>query len=72
MVPEKTANVEPVCSNEDEAVKSDDVAAPFERIVMRDAVAKEVFLALEEDGYYGPYTLGKELWDRFRAAYTDA
>lgn len=44
-------------------------ANPLELLVMRDSVAKEVFLALEEDGYYGPYTLGDELWERFRAAY---
>jgi hypothetical protein len=49
-----------------------DVADRLDGVVMRDAIAKEVFLALEEDGYYGPYTLGEELWGRFRAAYIDA
>ena len=32
-------------------------------------VANRVYLALEEDGYYGSYTLGEGLWQEFKAAF---
>ena len=32
-------------------------------------VAEEVYRALADDGYYGPYTLGQELWDKFEAVF---
>ena len=28
-------------------------------------VAKKVLEAFEEDGFYGPYVLGDDLWDEF-------
>lgn len=32
-------------------------------------VAELVYLALEGDGFYGPYTLGEDLWGRFEEAF---
>jgi hypothetical protein len=32
-------------------------------------VAEEVYIALKDDGVYGPYALGQELWDKFEAAF---
>lgn len=32
-------------------------------------VAERVYKALEDDGFYGPYVLGQELWDEFKRAF---
>ena len=35
-------------------------------------IAKKVYLAIVEDGCYGPYALGDELWEEFESEFKDA
>ncbi len=34
-------------------------------------IARLVYLAYKDDGFYGPYVLGEELWDKFKEAFDE-
>ena len=52
-----------------EDAKLPELKKRVEEVKLKLDVARRVYEVFEEDGYYGPYSLGTDLWKEFKAAF---
>ena len=62
----KNSDIIPSATNGMSLVKVD------EEMQMKLNVAQKVFDSLLDDGFYGEYVLGEDLWNEFKAEFTKA